>query len=330
MRQDHIPSESREWKRARQAAFVQDVLATFMQRPAHLTSFDQVSRKLQLGNVRYLDLQVVDLNQIMGSVERYHDFNRAFLPRQDGLQDRWQRIDRLVTTGHELPPIELYKVGRAYFVRDGNHRVSVAKLHNARTIKARVWEFETDLPLEASSDVDELLCRSAHDAFLKRTNVDRLCPGYEIRLTQPHGYEVLLSEIEAFQHIIARIDQREVPFDEAVTLWCEMRYAPIVEIIGRRYVLQEFPGRTETDLYLWLCRNHEELRERYGSGVLMEEAADDLVKQHGEKRFPTRQVRQAGDSAAGFVLSSLASWWRRGLKALRDLKTVRLPPGGDR
>jgi hypothetical protein len=108
-----------------------------------------------------------------------------------------------------------------------------------------------------------------------------------------------------------------------------MRYTPVVEIMARRYVLQEFPGRTEADLYLWLCRNHEELGERYGSAVLMEEAADELVKQHGEKRLPTRQVRQAGGSAAGFVASSLTAWWRRGLQALRDLRPGRRPPRRD-
>ena len=321
--------EGREWKRARQAAFVQDFLAASMRRPAHLASFDEVSRKLELSNVHYLGLRVVALNQIMGSVERYHDFNRAFLPRKDGLQPRWQRIDELVTAGHELPPIDLYKVGRAYFVRDGNHRVSVAKYHGARTIKARVWEFETDLPLEPGSDVDEVLCRSAHDAFLEQTHIDRLCPDLDIRLTQPHGYEVLLHEIEDFRRNVAQIDQRDVSFDEAVTLWCEMRYTPVVEIMARRFVLQEFPGRTETDLYLWLCRNNEELRERYGSAVLMEEAAEDLVKQHGEKRLPTRQVRQAGSSAVGFVAASLQGWGRRALQALRDLKPERPPPGDD-
>ncbi|MFC2036413.1 hypothetical protein ACFLYD_00370 [Chloroflexota bacterium] len=329
MIQSYTASQSREWKRARQAAFVQDVLAAGMRRPAHLISFQQVSRKLQLGNVRYLDLQVVALNQIVGSVDRYHDFNRAFLPRLDNLQERWQRIEQLMTTGRELPPIELYKVGRAYFVRDGNHRVSVAQHHQARSIKAYVWEYETDLPLEPGCDVDELLCRYAHEAFLKQTNVDRLCPDFNIRLTQPDGYEVLLTEIEAFQQIIARIDEREVPFDEAVTLWCEMCYAPIVDIISRRHVLQEFPGRTETDLYLWLSRNYEELGGRYGSGVLMEEAADDLAKQYGEKILPTRQVRQVGGSVAGFVASSLTAWWRFALQALRNVRTVQRPPSGD-
>jgi hypothetical protein len=328
MGQDYA-QESREWRRARQTAFVQDVLAASMQRPAHLTSFDQVNRKLQLGNVRYLDVQVVALDQIMGSVERYHDFNRAFLPRQDGLQHRWQSIERLVATGRELPPIDLYKVGRAFFVRDGNHRVSVAKHHKARTIKAHVWECETDMPLEPGCDVDEFLCKCAHDGFLKRTNVDRLCPELEIRLTQPDGYEVLLNEIEAFRQVIARIDERDVPFDEAVTLWCEMCYIPIVDIIGRRHILHEFPGRTETDLYLWLCRNHKELKERYRSGILMEAVADDLAKRNGESLLPTRQARQAGSTAAGLIASSLAAFWLRAKRAVRNVRIVDRPSGED-
>ena len=66
MTQGHTASDSREWKRARQAAFVQDALATIMQRPSHLTSFDQVSRKLELGNVRYLGVQVVIEDYVHG------------------------------------------------------------------------------------------------------------------------------------------------------------------------------------------------------------------------------------------------------------------------
>jgi hypothetical protein len=87
--QSYSAPESLKWKRACQAAFAQDVLAACMQRPAHLMSFHQVSQQLKLGNVRSLDPPVVALNQVVGSVDRYHDFNRAFLPMLDGLQDRW-------------------------------------------------------------------------------------------------------------------------------------------------------------------------------------------------------------------------------------------------
>jgi hypothetical protein len=129
MNKTYTTSET-QWKQARRVAFAQDVLAAFTKRPADLLPFEEVRQKLQLSNMRYLGLQDVPLDHIVGSVGRYQDFTRAFLPRWDDLQDRWQRIDRLVITGADLPPIELYKVGQVYFVRDGNHRVSVARQHN--------------------------------------------------------------------------------------------------------------------------------------------------------------------------------------------------------
>jgi dienelactone hydrolase len=293
MSETYTASETREWEHARRSAFIQQILAAFTQRPVDLLPFEDVRRELQLHNARYLGLQDVPLDHIVGSVGRYQDFTRAFCPRQSGLQDRWRQIDRLVTAGSGLPPVELYKVGQVYFVRDGNHRVSVAREHGAPTIEAYVWEYETRVPLEPDTDVDDLLCKAARAAFLERTNADRIRPDVRIELTQPDGYEHLLYEIEAFQHSISQIDQREVEFDEAVALWVEMQYEPIVEIVRQRGILAEFPGRTEADLYLWLRRSQEELEMRYGSRVLMEEAAEDLAERFGEKRSPARQVRAA-------------------------------------
>jgi hypothetical protein len=280
-----------------------------------------VRQKLQLRNMRYLGLQDVPLDHIVGSVGRYQDFTRAFFPRWDDLQDRWQRIDRLVTTGADLPPVELYKVGQGYFVRDGNHRVSVARQHNFLAIEAYVWECETHVPLEPdTTDVDDLLCRTAQAAFLERTHIDRLCPNLRIELTQPDGYEDLLYEIEAFQQILSRIDKREVPFDEAVVLWGEMRYIPIVEIIRQRDTLQDFPGRTEADLYLWLCRNQKELEARYERQVLMEETADDLAKRFRGKPSPACLVKKAVRRMAkgvGELGDRLVRTWRRALRRKR-------------
>jgi hypothetical protein len=311
------PPNSREktrWERARRAAFVQDVLATFTQHPSALLPFEEVRQKLQLSNTRYLGLQNVPLDHIVGSVDRYQDFTRAFFPRLDHLQDRWRRIDRLMTSGRGIPPIELYKVGQVYFVRDGNHRVSVARHHNMPTIEAHVWEYKTHVPLEPDTDIDELLCKTAHAAFLERTDIDRLCPDLHIKLTQPDGYAALLCEIEAFQQVLSRIDEREMPFDEAVMLWGEMRYTPIVEIIRQRHVLQEFPGRSEADLYLWLCRNQKELEARYQGLVLMEAAADDLASRFSETPPPARQVKYAIRWMAGAAVN----WAASGRRALRQ------------
>jgi hypothetical protein len=291
---DYPSKASPGWKQARRAAFLRDIVATLRQHPESLLSFDEISDKLNLANTHYLDdLQEIPLDHIVGSVGRYADFTRAFLPRQDHLQERWQKIEKLLDSGRSLPPIELYQVGEAYFVRDGNHRVSVARQRGFAHIQARVWKCDTSIPLQPDSDVDELLCQAAHKAFLERTHLDQLCPELNITFTQPGGYEELIHEIETYQQILSQIDQRDIPLDEAVVLWSELRYIPVVQIIRERRALEEFPSRTEADLYLWLGRNRQALAARYEHQVLMQAAADDLVEQAGSRFFSIHKIRKA-------------------------------------
>jgi hypothetical protein len=142
--------------------------------------------------------------------------------------------------------------------------------------------------------VDELFCREAHAAFLEETDLERLRPDVDIRLTVAGGYAELLEEIEVYQLILTGVDRREIQLDEAVDLWCDLRYAPIVALIREQHVLADFPGRTETDLFLWLCRNQRELEASYQEHVLMDEAAEDLSKRYGENPLPLRQIQRAG------------------------------------
>ena len=308
--------QSREWKQARRAAFVQEALGILRQRPAALLSFDQVHERLQLRNVRYLDLQDVPMDRIVGSVGRYQDFTRAFFPRGDHLRRRWENIEQLVATGRSLPPVELYKVGRVFFVRDGNHRVSVARHRGFSSIEALVWEYDAPVPLQPDSDIDELLCNAAREAFLERARIDSLCPDLHVELTQPDGYDTLLHEIERFQEALSRMERRELSPDEAVTLWCEIRYIPVVDIIRRRAILQDFPGRTEADLYLWMCHNRRELEEGYQQHVMMEEAASDLATRYGRNLLGVRQVRKA----AGWVRGAIAERTAGTLRAWQEAR----------
>jgi hypothetical protein len=111
----------------------------------------------------------------------------------------------------------------------------------------------------------------------------------------------LYCEIERFRKVLARMEGRELSPDESVTLWCEIRYVPIVEIIRQRAILQDFPGRTEADLYLWLCRNRRELERDYKQHIMMEEAARDLATRYGRNLPGIRHVRAAARWAVGAV-----------------------------
>jgi hypothetical protein len=143
MAQDSLPvsqSRAREyWNQARRKAFWQGFSRALgiSRQPTELLAFEDVQQKLRLAQNTYRGLQVVPLDKIVGSVGRYHDFTRTFLPLVESDGPRWQRVAELqMETG--LPPIELYNVGDAYFVKDGI-TVSVARQFGATTIEAYVW-----------------------------------------------------------------------------------------------------------------------------------------------------------------------------------------------
>ena len=86
-------------------------------------------------------IRVVDTHKIVGSVGRSKDFDHRFLPLHASTGERWKRVDVAFHRGEDLPPVTLYKLDGAYFVLDGNHRVSVARYHGLRTVEAEVTEF---------------------------------------------------------------------------------------------------------------------------------------------------------------------------------------------
>ena len=112
-----------------------------------LLSFDHVRRgRLVADNRLYRGTRVVEIDEIVGSVGRWRDFDRSFLPARASVGQRWKHIDRAFQRGEELPPVELYKLEEAYFVVDGHHRVSVARYHEVPTVEAAVAEFHPKLP----------------------------------------------------------------------------------------------------------------------------------------------------------------------------------------
>jgi hypothetical protein len=106
-----------------------------------LLSFDDVRRELAAKNRLYRGTRVVEVDQIVGSVGRWRDFDRSFLPARASVGQRWKRIDRAFQRGKDMPPVKLYKLEEAYFVVDGHHRVSVARYHDVPTLEAAVVEF---------------------------------------------------------------------------------------------------------------------------------------------------------------------------------------------
>src|SRR5215210_3055266 len=111
-----------------------------------LLSFEDVRREHAANNRLHRGTRVVEMDQIVGSVGRWRDFDRSFLPARASVGHKWKRIDRAFQRGEDLPPVELYEIGDAYFVEDDHHRVSVARYHDVPTLEAAVAEFRPKLP----------------------------------------------------------------------------------------------------------------------------------------------------------------------------------------
>ena len=174
---------------ARTKAVFRDLLALFSGRRNELLAYDAVREKLRVGGPIYRGVHSVRLDQIIGSVNRYKDFDRAFLPTQGHTADRWQRVSRAWYDDVSLPPVLLYKVGDIYFVVDGNHRVSVARDQGQEYIDAEVRECQVKVPVTLDLQPDDLEFLGAKVEFLERSEIDRLRPQADITATILGGYE---------------------------------------------------------------------------------------------------------------------------------------------
>lgn len=253
------------YQNARRRAFWQDVIGLLRNKPAELLSFDDIKTRLRLREESYKGLQDVPLERIVGSVGRYRDFTSTFLPKSSTSQDRWSRVYAQVHSMEGVPPIELYKVDDVYFVRDGNHRVSVARQLGAKTIQAHVTELRTPVDLEPGMTREQLDAAAAYAAFLEETGLKNSRPHHQpMQLSEPSRYNDLLGHIYLHQNILEHAHGQGVTLEEAAADWYDNVYRPAVTLIRKYDVLSHMPKRTEADLYLWMVDHLREVRDEYG------------------------------------------------------------------
>jgi len=290
---ENIPLAVQDFRRARRRATLQQILARLTGKSADLLSYEEVRQKLKARTLGARSLRDIPLDGIVGSVGRYNDFTRSFLPRQDSDEGRWARVRAAVTDMRGLPPIEVYQIDQAYFVLDGNHRVSVARQLGATHIQAYVTEVHTKVPLSPDVQPDDLIVKAEYADFLEHTSLDQLRPESDLSVTVPGRYQALKEHIEVHRYFMGLEQKREIPYEEAVAHWYDEVYLPVVRVIRERGILRDFPGRTETDLYLWLSEHRAALEEELGWEIEPEAAAADLAAQFSPK--PQRVVARVGE-----------------------------------
>jgi hypothetical protein len=214
-----------------------------------MLSFDEVIHALGRVGQRDLGLQMIELDSIVGTVNRHKEFDREFRPTSSRARARFERIAEAARRGVALPPIEVYRVGELHFVRDGHHRVSVARVQGQETIAAEVVEIITTVSADSSMTLADLPMKSHERVFHERVTLphDALA---RIELTDPVKYGKLAEMVEAWGYRLIQRDERYIDRPQTALRWFHEEYVPVVailrdaDLIGRR--------ETETEAYMRL------------------------------------------------------------------------------
>jgi len=259
---DPISEQARaDFQRARFKAFMNRVWATLSGQQTTLLSYDDIKEKLRIGGPIYRGVKTVRVDQIAGSLNRYHEFDRVFLPASDKLAERWQRVNRAFYQEISLPPVVLYKVGQVYFVVDGHHRVSVAREQGQIYIEAEVRECSTRVNITADIQPEDLEILESKVRFLERTALDSLRPDANIKATIPDGFDRMLEHIAVHRYFMGLDWKRDISEQEAIAHWYENVYMPVINVIRESGIIREFPEKTEGDLYLWVLDHQHYLAQ---------------------------------------------------------------------
>lgn len=267
---------SRErFERARREALRQDLTGLLTGGRRDLLPFAPFERYLNTySRIEHRTAESIPLDKIVGSVGRYTDFTRSFLPRNQAMLERWAFVQQRMTSMEGLPPIEVFKVGEVYFVSDGNHRVSSARVNGFREIEAYVTEYPVDPGLEPGDSLDAALAKAGRAHFMKHSGLDAHAPAADITLTLPGGYHRLIEHIEIQRLLMQEAEPgRAVTMAEAALAWCDESYLPVVEAIRRHDLLRTFHGRTEADLYVWIWGVLYQMHQIFGEEIDAEEGA---------------------------------------------------------
>jgi hypothetical protein len=287
-------TSNQEFENARFKSLLTSLKYFLIGRNNELLSFEKIKKEFELYKQNYLGIRTVPIDAIVGSFDRYKDFDRYFLPKKVHLQQRWAKIHNLIARDVILPPVKLYKIGEIYFVLDGNHRVSVSKKLGVKFIDAEVIDFITDISITPDMDPKEIVILAERESFLNITGLKQNRPDIKIRITAPGQYDFLLNQIDKLRVQLnenKRADEKLTTFKEASLIWYDDIYLPSIDIIKNYGILEKFPNRTKTDLYIWINEHKRYLSLKYGREVVIKFAAKDFLQRYSRNPFRRFKLR---------------------------------------
>lgn len=298
--------------KARKSAALSDLYNRLLGRSTELLSFEMVHKRVGGLQGRSGIRREIPLDAIVGSVGRYNDFNRDFLPRGAHDRERWARVKVAMENPVGLPPIEVYQLGEAYFVIDGNHRVSIARYQGAKTIMANVTEIMSRVGLTPDDSPKDLVCKAEHSSFLELTHLDDRVDEISFRVTETGNFEILREQVKIVQMLESEKTGKDVSMEDAAWTWYKDHYLPVIEVIREQNLLRGYPDRTETDLYIWLLEYREEIEAEFGWSLQLDSVAAEWNAKESEKDALRNSLQQFLDPEA-----ATGAWRERQIAAAR-------------
>jgi hypothetical protein len=277
---------STDFNRARRRHRLSDLAAGLRREPDDVNvilPFDEVVEALGKRGERRLGMQAIELDSIVGTVDRTREFDRSFRPTSRRVRRRWEGIAKAMRRGQAMPPIDVYRVGELHFVEDGHHRVSVARQLGLEVIEANVTEIVTEVPVDRDTRVRDLALKSHERLFFERVPLPRSARE-RIKFTEKWRYASLAEGVEAWGFRAMQAAGEFMNRAEIARAWFEDEYLPVVDLLRE----EDLIGRgTEAEAYVrvvslryMLLRTHawdEEVFARLREEMRRPEVAEDTL-----------------------------------------------------
>ena len=283
-----------DFNRAKNKAFFNEIQHFLSPEEASLISLNDVKQMLKPTNETYIGMKVIPIEKIVGSEGRYNDFDNRFFPKSSHLKNRWEHVDQAAIESIDLPPIKVYEIAGLYFVRDGNHRVSVAKARGTEFIDAEVVSLQSEITLKKPDNINDIIRQIINyekRVFYSETGFGDITDYWCVDFSRTGRYDVIYNHILTHKYFINQNKAEEVTMEEAILSWFNNVYLPLAINIRKKHILRSFPKRTIGDLYVWIVRYWNDLKMKFGNDIPIDQAITKFKKTYKipfYKRFLNR------------------------------------------
>ncbi len=284
-----------DFAKARNKALFNEIQHLLSPEEASLISLNDVKQLLRPKQETYVGMKVIPIEKIVGSEGRYKDFDNHFFPKSSFLKTRWEHVDEAAIKDIILPPIKVYEIAGLYFVRDGNHRVSVAKARGTEFIDAEVVSLQSEIKLRRPdnlADIVQQIINYEKRLFYMETNFGDITDYWCLDFSTAGRYDVIYNHILTHKYYMNQKTEEEVSMQDAILSWFNKVYLPIVTSVRKKHILRKFPRRTLGDMYVWIVRYWDDLKRKFGDSIPIDYVVVDFEKKY-KIPFYKRLINQA-------------------------------------